>query len=110
MAQELAAGVEITLRGNTLIIPPLNIRSIKECTAHIMAIDDPEISFADKMDQMMIVILKAIRRNYPDETLLTDDYLYDNIDLSNITDIFSAVLNQTGLNKKKAMMENQEQV
>jgi hypothetical protein len=91
-------GVKVKLSGREFVIPPLSLRSLKSLGAKIkmVAIIDG-VPTDEQTDAIVDIIFEAMKRNYPD---IAKDELLDLVDLSNLMEVFPAVLAMSGLKQK----------
>jgi len=91
-------GITINLAGQDYVIPPLNLRGVKQCKADIARMtsvtknSDP--LNAERFEAVCRIVHAAMIRNYPDVKL---EELEDMLDLGNMNDTIEAVLAQSGL-------------
>lgn len=92
-------GVKVEIQGKEYIIPPLTLKSLKVLTPHIESLKNiSDVPTETQIDAILEIAHAAMVRNYPD---ITKEHLFDLIDLSNMPQIFMAVMNSSGLEKVK---------
>lgn len=94
------AGVPVEMGGVRRVIPPLNLKALKlfqERIANFKGGLDPE-----SIQLVLDVAYSALKRNYPEITM---DEIEDAIDVSNMGDIFSAIMDVSGLQRKASEAE-----
>ncbi|QMT41239.1 hypothetical protein [Neisseria shayeganii] len=90
------AGVAVTLNGQEYVIPPIALGALEQLQERIGRFDGN----AQDIQQVSTVIdcaHAALRRNYPD---LTREQVADLIDIGNMTEVFEAVMDVSGLKRK----------
>lgn len=84
-------GTEIELGGTTYVVPPLNLAQVEYFQERLQGytggLDPESIKLAGE------VVFAALSRNYPDITI---EQVKEVLDLGNMHDVFSAVLNVSG--------------
>lgn len=87
-------GIKMNLGGEEYIVPPLNFRLLKKFDAEIRSMRDMASSQdpMSELPRMVPVITAALQRNYPD---LTEEHVYDLLDLGNYRQVFEAALGVT---------------
>lgn len=86
-------GPKITLGGRELVVPPANLRAIR---AHGEVRDREGVTTKEIIDANFAFVLATLQRNYPD---LTEDFLLDNMDSRNQSDIMGAIFKSAGFDK-----------
>lgn len=92
------AGVAVFMNGKNWIVPSLSVRQFKD-NVKFLTKDFGEVSaenFGEKVDELIPVILLALKRNYPD---ITADDLLDMLDLSTLPLVVQAVAAASGMKK-----------
>jgi hypothetical protein len=87
-------GVEITLGGETFIVPPLNFRALRTHLDAIAGMTTGVPLSRDQLDMAVALILTALRRNYPQ---MDADRLEELLDMANIKIVLPAILGASGL-------------
>lgn len=88
-------GITIDLGGADYVVPPLSIGSLERLQDRIEAFEGG--MGKESVSLMVDVAEAALKRNYPD---ITRDSLVEIMDVSNMEDIFSAVMDVSGLKRK----------
>ena len=94
---DLIEGTTVTLGGQSFVMPPLNFKALKKYLPAIGKFQSNKVT-VEQMGLMTEVIQSALVRNYPD---VTQDFIEENLDLRNMTGIFEAAMNQSGLEPQK---------
>jgi hypothetical protein len=89
-------GVSVEIAGQEWVVPPLSVRQFRD---NVKMLIEPvgEVTaenIVDRMDKFVPVIGMAMRRNYPD---ITDDFLFDALDLSTFATVLIAVQTASGM-------------
>ena len=89
-------GVPVYFNNQEYIVPPLSVRQFRD---HLELLTEPpgEINHRNllhRMDRFVPVIGMALRRNYPE---VTDDELFDLLDLATFTQVLIAVQTASGM-------------
>lgn len=92
-------GIEMTLGGQKLTIPPLNFKQLKQLRPKIAQLQGGLAGVPDdeKMETFINICGMAIRRNYAN---LDNEALEELLDLNNIGEVMIAILNSSGLVRK----------
>lgn len=96
-------GVPVTLNGREYLIPPLNFKQLRvllsqQKLAKIADLAQGGVPSLEQLETLVEVSYSAFKRNYP--SISMDDF-EDMIDLGNVASVFQAVVNISGLEKKK---------
>jgi hypothetical protein len=88
-------GITIDLGGADYVVPPLSIGALER-------LQDRLNTFQGGMDKEAVALMvdvaeAALKRNYPD---ITRDIIVEIMDVSNMEDIFAAVMDVSGLKRK----------
>ena len=86
-------GVPVFMAGTTYIIPALSLRQFEENTEALTAPIEGA-SALEVFKRSVPIIGLAIRRNYPE---ITDEALFDMLDLENFNVVMRAVQNASGM-------------
>ena len=88
-------GIPFILGDKTLVVPPLNFRSLEELQDRLATFE----AGVDKEARATIVdaAWHALRRNYPD---ITKDEIVDGLDIGNMQELMEAVMDVSGLKRK----------
>lgn len=86
-------GNEVTIGGRTFIAAPLNFRALEKFGPFIQSLTDDQLMMT-QIPTVRDLIAASLRRNHPEE--ITDDFLLDNLDMSNIHSVLIAVLTASG--------------
>jgi hypothetical protein len=89
-------GVSIELGGTVYVVPPLSLNSVRLMQDRIAQFKGG--TDAESLDLIMDATHAAIARNYPE---ITKENLGDWIDLGNMEEVFQAVMDVSGFNRKK---------
>lgn len=88
----MIAGKKLTLGDKEFIVPPVPFAAVREHT------DIFEGRVQPTTVQMGDIIYAAVHRNYPDMT--KDDFEANHLDISNMTEVFTAVMTVSGAEAK----------
>lgn len=91
------AGTEIAMGGTKWIVPPLNLRLIREHREKIKSLKvglTAQDGGLDQMEIMLDIIHGAMLRNYPN---VTRPEVEEMVDVVNVGAIMQAILNMSGL-------------
>ena len=92
MSEANYRGVPVFMAGRTYIVPALSLRQFEENTE---ALTSPiEGKALDVFKRSVPIIGLALRRNYPE---ITDDDLFDMLDLESFSTVMRAVQNASGM-------------
>lgn len=89
-------GIAKTIGGVEYIIPPINLRTLKQLQSEIEHFQDGTVN-AESIDTAITVIHSALKRNYPD---LSIDDVSDLVDVANMFELFEIVMDVSGLKRK----------
>ena len=105
MATPKFEGVKVMIGGAEYVVPPLNLRQIKQFQDTIgeqmkkaSAASGDGLNLTE-LDSMKEVILAAMQRNYPE---LSAEWIDENIDMGNLISVFVAAMGVSGLKKAAA--------
>jgi len=92
---EIIDGVSIKLAGKDYNIPPLSFRQLRVLRKE-MSMLDGIIGMPDdkQMGAVVTIVHAALSRNYPD---ITNDQVFDMIDLGNLKPTIHAIMGISGL-------------
>ena len=100
MADDLIEGVEMKIGRQTLIVPPLNFKSLRRLRPQISllgALDANAAEMSDEaVDALFEIIHTALRRNYPN---LAREQIEEDLDIANAPKIITAIMNSAGLTR-----------
>lgn len=99
----MIAGIKVTLGGEDRIVPPLNLRALIEMRDELQSLKVGSLDPAS-IDTVVSIVHRALLRNYPEVTV---EWVQDVIDVANMVDVISAVLDVSGLRRKKQEAEKQ---
>jgi len=88
-------GIPVTISGVTYMVPPLNLASLKALETRLTTFKggvDPE-----SVDVVIECTYAALKRNYPE---ITKEWVADILDLGNMQDVMTAVMDVSGLKRK----------
>lgn len=98
----MIAGIKIELGGRELVVPPLNLRALIDLQDRLKAYRAGAFD-AESISLVVECAHRALARNYPDD--VTVAFLEEYIDLGNMVDVMNAVLDVSGLRRKKGEEE-----
>ncbi|HFC8542720.1 TPA: hypothetical protein ACFP4Q_000834 [Neisseria weaveri] len=88
-------GVTVNLGGTDYVIPPLSLGALEQLQDKIGGIQgDGNVNDVKQVSTVIDCAHAALKRNYPD---MTREEVADLIDLSNMQDVFRAVMNVSGM-------------
>lgn len=87
-------GVQITLGKSIYVAPPLTLKALRMLMPKIAALSDPATTREASFDILAELVHTTLKRNYP---ALTQDDVEDGLDMKNVTDVMSAILETSGL-------------
>jgi hypothetical protein len=90
MTNPRVRGVTIQFPDGPLVVPPLNLRSVRELKSRIVTFTGT----LDDMDVVADVLHAALLRNYPEMTM---DQVADMVDVGNMGEVMQAVMGVSGL-------------
>ena len=97
---ELIEGIEISMGGRKLVVPPLNLKQIRKYSQVLMELQNlDESNVLARAAALGAVIHAAISRNYPEITLAQVE---DMLDLSNLLPAVQALMRVSGLGETGA--------
>jgi hypothetical protein len=90
------AGQDVNLGGTNFVVPPLALGALKTLLPKIqkLSIGADGVPDLSQVEDLLEVCLAALRRNYPELTLVE---LVDIVDLVNFQPLVKAVMGQSGL-------------
>jgi hypothetical protein len=94
-------GIKLTLGGEDYILPPISLGALEQLKDGIAAFNG-DITDGAQVSTVIDAALASLNRNYPD---ITRAQVADMIDVGNMADVFSAVMDVSGL-KRKALEES----
>jgi hypothetical protein len=98
MPQELIPGVEFNFGGGRVyIIPPLSLGALQRLQDKLSSLNDRTALDPVAMGVVVEALHAALARNYPD---MTSADVAELVDVSQIGDVMSAVLDVSGLQRK----------
>lgn len=90
-------GVNVELNGEIYVIPPIALGALEQLQERIGAFDG-NAHDAKQISTVIDCAHAAMKRNYPD---LTRDDVANLIDIANMNDVFTAVMDVSGLKRKE---------
>jgi len=93
-------GPVVVLRGESFVVPPLQLRDLRKYMPQIEAM--AKLKMSETLDLLRDVIYAALKQNYPD---LTPERLDELLDAKNMNDTLTKVLDASGLVVKKTLGE-----
>jgi hypothetical protein len=87
-------GVQITLGKSIYVAPPLTLKALRVLMPKIAALSDPATTREASFDILSELVHTTLKRNYP---ALTQDEVEDGLDMKNVTNVMSAILEASGL-------------
>jgi hypothetical protein len=96
-------GIEVEMGGTVRIVPPLNLGALS-------TLQDRLSKFSGGLDKESVELVidaafLSLKRNYPEITI---EMVQDEIDVSNMDEIFKAIMDVSGLHRKAAEAEKGE--
>lgn len=88
------SGVRISNGAEVLVIPPMNLRMVRENSADVFEAPKEDEKAIDVMNRRLPLVLAAVQRNYPD---YTEDQLMDFASLRIWPDMWAAALGTKNL-------------
>ncbi len=108
MSNQTLAGTKFVLRGVERVIPPINLRQLRELRAEFATlratqqqVSDSGLLSDEAIAAMQKIVAAALSRNYPGYSV---EEAEQDIDLGNLAEIFSAVVGQSGLGKPRTIL------
>jgi hypothetical protein len=95
---ETVPGIPLVLGGRTYVVPPLSLGSLRRLQDRLTAISTADALAPATVDTVIEAAHAALRRNYP---ALTADDLAELVDVGNMHDVISCVLDVSGLKRKE---------
>jgi hypothetical protein len=90
-------GKLLTLGGRTFTVPPLGMKKLRDLLPRLEKLQSAEgITQAEQIDTVIEAAVAAIQRNYPD---VTAEELLELVDLSNVGELFAAVMGRDATGK-----------
>lgn len=96
MAIVKVKGIEVELGGSRLVVPPLALGALEQLQDRIVGFKG-DIRDKDQVATVIDAAHASLKRNYPD---LTRDAVAEMIDVSNMAEVFEAVMDVSGLKRK----------
>ncbi|MDO5058584.1 MAG: hypothetical protein Q4D82_01420 [Neisseria sp.] len=93
-------GVKVELGGEIYVVPPLTLGALEQLQDDIAKMNG-NTAFNEQVNVISKVGLAALQRNYPE---MTREKLLEIVDVSNMNELFEAVMDVSGL-KRKAQEE-----
>jgi hypothetical protein len=94
----LIPGVDVDFGGGRIMtIPPLSLGALKRLQTKLAALNEMSALDPRAIEVVVDAAHSALVRNYPDMTL---DQVEDLIDVSQLSDVMTAVLDVSGLQRK----------
>jgi hypothetical protein len=95
-------GVELKLGGKTYTIPPISLGALERLQARLK--EYKKGGSGDDFSLVTDCLWSALKRNYP---AIERDHVSENlIDISNMNDVMSAVMDVSGIKRKAQEAEN----
>lgn len=101
----MIAGIKVVLGGTEWVVPPLNFKALIDLKDRLAEFKPGSVD-VNSVDTVLECVYRALKRNYPD---VTKDMLAELIDLGNMVDVMQAVMDVSGLRRKQAEAEAQQQ-
>lgn len=94
----LLPGIEVDFGGGTLLtVPPLNLGALRRLQGKLQALQTLDATSPQATDTIVEATHAALKRNYPDITI---DEVEDLLDVGNMHDVFTSVMDVAGLRRK----------
>ena len=90
-------GVTVELNGTNYVIPPIALGALEQLQERIVAFNG-NIQDIKQISTVIDCAYAAMRRNYPD---MTRGEVADLIDISNMNEVFVAMMDVSGLKRKE---------
>lgn len=90
-------GVTVELNGTDYVIPPIALGALEQLQERIGTFDGNAMD-AKQISTVIDCAHAALKRNYPD---LTREEVADLIDIGNMNEVFTAVMDVSGLKRKE---------
>ena len=90
-------GVTVELNGVDYVIPPIALGALEQLQERIVAFNG-DIQDVKQISTVIDCAYAAMRRNYPD---MTREEVADLIDIGNMNEVFTAVMDVSGLKRKE---------
>lgn len=90
-------GVTVELNGTNYVIPPIALGALEQLQERIGTFDG-NVQDAKQISTVIDCAHAAMRRNYPD---MTREEVADLIDIGNMNEVFTAVMDVSGLKRKE---------
>lgn len=88
-------GIEINFGDESRVVPPLNLATLERMQKRLLEFKggiDP-----DSVATVIDAAHSALKRNYPD---VTREWVAENIDVGNMSDVMSAVMDVAGMRRR----------
>lgn len=89
-------GISIELGGEQYVVPPIALGALEQLQSRLAGFSG-DVSDAAQVSTVIDAAHAALRRNYPQ---LTRDAVADLIDVSNMAEVFEAVMDISGLKRR----------
>lgn len=86
----------MNLGGTDYVVPPLSLGALFEFQKRIQCLD--EMPEPERQALVIEITLRALKRNYP---TLTREEVLEMVDVANLWDVFAAVMDVSGLQRKE---------
>ena len=90
-------GIPLELGGTTYIVPPLSLGALEQLKDALEKFTG-DIRESEQVSTVIDAATAALKRNYPE---FTREQVADLIDLENMQDVFLALMDVSGLRRKK---------
>lgn len=90
-------GIPVVLGNETYIVPPLALGALEQLQSRVANFNG-DIRDAEQVATVIDAAHSALRRNYPE---ITRDELCELLDVANMTEVFEAVMDVSGLKRRK---------
>lgn len=98
-------GIPFPLAGKRYIVPPCSLATLRRHGAAIdkLGVEGASAKLSDgAIDTIVSVAHEALRRNYP---AIESDFVAENVGLESVWDLFSAIMDASGLLRKKLLAD-----
>lgn len=106
----LFAGMKVVIGEEEFIVPPLSLGDLRSGVLVQLKEHDELVANGNPFEAMQLrgeIILVALKRNYPD---FPEQKLWDWLDVSNIRDLWMAVLGNSGFTPGEAQAATTEKI
>jgi hypothetical protein len=101
----MIAGIKLELGGAEWVVPPLNLGALLDLQDRIAQFKPGSID-STSIGVVVDCVHRALKRNYPDTSR---EFVAEHLDVANMVEVMQAVLDVSGLRRKKVEEEAKAQ-